>query len=241
MRVRHDIPIVAVGAAGATNHLGESFQIGSVTIDNPSGSWLLVQPISRYVAPGTLGWTAQILPRRASISVNIVAAPTGGVTSAATGGPIVVHTDSEAYADDSGTDYGLQSAIVDLTEQLSIANLSKYTIEHYFYDFTITGGEGDDTFVSGRTNAVVVVQWTLTSCKPGPITYAGLMEVHLTHGVDTDILDEIIVSDDQRNGFRSYQPRAIVIPAGETGDIVGHSTTNGILATGCIVFYEITP
>lgn len=65
------------------------FQIAGLRIDNPSGSWLHVETLNRYVPPYTLEYRADFIPSTTSLTIRFTDSPTG-TPSELVGEPIVV-------------------------------------------------------------------------------------------------------------------------------------------------------
>lgn len=78
-----------VAAVGTERIVSAPFGIRSVRLDNPSGMWLYIPEIMKYIPPNTLGWIDNVAPVTNTIRLQYVTAPTGGSTSAVTGGPIL--------------------------------------------------------------------------------------------------------------------------------------------------------
>ena len=72
------------------NHIaGQSWQIGGIRVDNPTGSWLLVDSINQFIPPYTNGWQADFIPAASSLSIKFVDSPSGSV-STLVGDPLTV-------------------------------------------------------------------------------------------------------------------------------------------------------
>lgn len=54
-----------------------AYQIAGIVIDNPSGSWLRVSGVEKYVPPYTNQWSYPCSPKLASVSVRFVDSPSG--------------------------------------------------------------------------------------------------------------------------------------------------------------------
>jgi hypothetical protein len=69
------------------------WHIAGVEIDNPSGSWLVVEGINQTVPPYTKGWSYPIVPAQASLTVRFVDSPSGSVSEQVGGQPKIVAHD----------------------------------------------------------------------------------------------------------------------------------------------------
>lgn len=78
----------AVGDASLTG-LSPGWQVAGISIDNYSGSWLLVEPIHLLVPPYVLGWATPVSPANATIEITYVPGP-GGFLGTTAGAPAVV-------------------------------------------------------------------------------------------------------------------------------------------------------
>jgi hypothetical protein len=94
--------------------ISESWQIASILIDNPSGSWLYVSPLNRYIPPHTIAWSANFKPTTQSVSVLFADAPAGGIASVNIGGPVIVQIFDQPTIDNSGNVYDVQTSLVNL-------------------------------------------------------------------------------------------------------------------------------
>lgn len=103
-----------VGPVGTLQQVSQDWQIARVSIDNPSGLWLYLSPVDRWVPPQTIGWVVNIYPTTTMLTIGYVDAPAGGIASTVTGGPIVATVFDEQTADITGLDYSLVPAIIDL-------------------------------------------------------------------------------------------------------------------------------
>lgn len=102
--------VIGVAAPGTVSTLTPGFVAYSMTIDNPSGMWLFVQPIMRWVPPYTLAWRAS-LPGTQNPTVAMSNAPVGAPTSVQSGGPVVVNISSADVDDYAGEIYNLITVI----------------------------------------------------------------------------------------------------------------------------------
>ena len=82
--------------------------IGGIYIDNPSGSWLRVTGIERFVPPYCEAWSAPVVPTQTSISVLFVASPSG-TPSLNVGGPTLVRLADAPYPDSPGYASGAET------------------------------------------------------------------------------------------------------------------------------------
>lgn len=69
---------------------GNNWQIAGIAIDNPSGSWLLVEGINQTVPPYVKGWTYPVTPSQLNISVRFVDSPSGSLSQLVGGQPHVI-------------------------------------------------------------------------------------------------------------------------------------------------------
>ena len=67
--------------SGGIGGMEPGFLIRGVTVDNPSGSWVLLQPTNQFIAPFTFGWSSTLLPGSQVISASYVIGPTGQAIS----------------------------------------------------------------------------------------------------------------------------------------------------------------
>lgn len=75
-------------------------QIQGVTIDNPSGSWLLVMPPGDYVAPYTLQWSRGYSQAMSSIDILYVQGPAGQRSTLEGNTPsVVLDSDPAGFSD----------------------------------------------------------------------------------------------------------------------------------------------
>jgi len=99
----YTFPVAAVG----TQHLGLTLpanrQIRGVSIDNPSGSWLLVTTTGDTVPPYTLGWSRFLNPPALTVGIRFINSPTGTLSNPILdGGPIVVTLDTNPQPNSTG-------------------------------------------------------------------------------------------------------------------------------------------
>lgn len=80
-------------------------QAEGVIIDNPSGSWLHVEGVDRYVPPYVMGWSFPFDPSVASVTVRFVDSPSGSQSSL-TGTPPTVYLSDRPVPAFSGTPSG---------------------------------------------------------------------------------------------------------------------------------------
>jgi len=140
---RFDYDVAAVGTVRTPSY---GYLAAAVEIDNPSDMWLYVQPISRYVPPQTLGWVGIIEPSSRNIRINYVNAPTGGVASAATGGPIVVIVHETPIASSNGADYGLDNNILSLITSMGTLNTSIIVLQSLIQELNL----GSSALATGK-------------------------------------------------------------------------------------------
>lgn len=114
------IPVQAIGTQYEISP--GDFQIARLSISNPSQCWLFLSQINIYVPPQTLSRVVSISPTQSRILVSFVAAPTGGVPSAATGDPVQIIAYETDAPDVAGTDFGLLPAVIDLTTAIETLN-----------------------------------------------------------------------------------------------------------------------
>lgn len=88
-----------------------SWHIAGIVIDNPSDTWLIIYPIRRFVPPRTLMWTSDLPPTTTMVRILSIAAPTGGLASVVTGGPIGVTVFDTYVGYSTGLPYDVQSNI----------------------------------------------------------------------------------------------------------------------------------
>ena len=91
-------------------------EILGLRIDNPSGSWLLIQPINEYVPPYILGWTRSFSTAAASIDIRFVNGPAGQI-STRVGDPVRYTVDSLPLGISEGVASG--NAVAGFIEQFT--------------------------------------------------------------------------------------------------------------------------
>ena len=100
-----------VAAVGTVRQASFDFFVATLIIQNPSGMWLYIPAARQYVPPQSLGAVVNLTPPTRTIVIQYVNAPTGGIPSAASGGPITVDA-TDAYINPyQGLDYGLDQNI----------------------------------------------------------------------------------------------------------------------------------
>lgn len=78
----------AVGDTSLTG-LSPGWLVAGISVDNYSGSWLLVEPIHLLVPPYVLGWATPVSPANATVEITYVPGP-GGFLGTTAGAPAVV-------------------------------------------------------------------------------------------------------------------------------------------------------
>lgn len=73
-------------------------QAAGIIIDNPSGSWLHVEGVDRYVPPYVMGWAFPFQPSVASVTVRFVDSPSGSLSQLVGNAPTVFLTDEPTPA-----------------------------------------------------------------------------------------------------------------------------------------------
>lgn len=69
------LPLGAIGTGKFSWNLKGSYQIASIQVDNPSGSWLLIKEDDTLIAPWTLGVIHNFRPTLAEVTITFVAGP----------------------------------------------------------------------------------------------------------------------------------------------------------------------
>lgn len=143
-----------IGPVGTIQTINDGFQIGSLKIDNPTGMWLLIEPINKYIPPNTLGWVTNLIPKRTQLRLLYVNAPYNGAISVVSGGPIIVQVYGDYSIETIGTDYSLVPTMNNLTT--AINNLSggfgsNYTILNVYGSF---GGDYLLSTIPGNANII---------------------------------------------------------------------------------------
>jgi hypothetical protein len=82
-----------------------SWEIATIQVDNPTGRWLYVEPLSDYIAPYTIGVKRELRPRTASVMLTYADAPAGGSANLDVGEVIVVTIYDQWLGEDSGLTY----------------------------------------------------------------------------------------------------------------------------------------
>lgn len=113
---------IDVLSVGQSKTLNADFDVASIAVDNPTGCWLLVEPLQRYIPPNRIGWRANLSPTAKTIVIRFVDAPTDGVTSVSVGGPVIITVSDYESDMDIGDDYRLVNATENLITALD--NLS---------------------------------------------------------------------------------------------------------------------
>lgn len=165
------IPVQAIGTSYEVSP--GDFQIARLTIDNPSQCWLYLSGINSYVPPQTLSRVVSVNPTQSRIMVNFVDAPTGGVPSASTGGPVQVTVYEQDAPDVAGVDFGLLPAIIDLTDSirdliLALAPLDILTVGTGY----TTNAVGNVMDTSSILPAVVGMRYRLFGAHAAPSSAA---------------------------------------------------------------------
>lgn len=88
--------------------LGAPWQIAGITVDNPSGSWLLIPNIGN-IPPYTMGWATSPVPTVMVIDVLFSESPSGS-PSTLTGQPITVTISDDPVGESNGLPSGAQQS-----------------------------------------------------------------------------------------------------------------------------------
>jgi hypothetical protein len=79
------VTLFAAGKSAIQQSLYNSTPIRGVSIDNPTGSWLLLKSEQAYVPPYTIGWAMPLTYEQSSIDVVAGAGPSGQIATVALG------------------------------------------------------------------------------------------------------------------------------------------------------------
>lgn len=103
---------------GENIRVTESWQIAGIIVENPSGQWLYVNKIRRYVPPFTLMWRTNI-ERVSAFRVNSVAAPVAGSTSSTVGGPVIIMIFDREVGYSNGYTYDISARLAAILASLT--------------------------------------------------------------------------------------------------------------------------
>lgn len=81
------------------------WQIATVEIDNPTGRWVYIEPLSLYVPPYTIGWKKESRPWTVSLECTWAEAPAGGGVNVDDGTQLIVTLHSTYLGEDNGLTY----------------------------------------------------------------------------------------------------------------------------------------
>lgn len=82
-----------------------SWQIATIEVDNPSGRWIYIEPLSIYIPPYTIGLKKEFHPTTVSVSWTYADPPAGGGINVDDGTQIVVTLHSDYLGEDNGLTY----------------------------------------------------------------------------------------------------------------------------------------
>lgn len=214
---------IDVLSVGQSKTLNADFDVASIAVDNPTGCWLLVEPLERYIPPNRIGWRANLSPTAKTITIRFVDAPTGGVASVITGGPIVVTVSDYESDMDIGDDYRLVNATENLITSITGVTTAINSLQagwgstayYRFYNSgNIKGNSVHKTLISapGAGASIVLLSYMMSyDVFTSAISPSGISQYHLVNGGGGSEVGNGCLTFQHPSDIVTFPPNAIVL------------------------------
>lgn len=200
--------------------LATSFQIAGIKIDNPSGSWLHVTGIEKYVPPYTLAWSYPVNPTQLNIDVLFTTSPTGS-PSELVGGPIVVELWDEELGASSGIASGAEQAQKPFGAALQLAtNLAGIANEAGTTTTILTPTAGS------RIVPVTFVAALTSNGSPPFDPYFGQISIRVVSGAGVTLLPLMAISPESPESTHDF-PAGTKLGVGDVMRVYGQTYAGG--------------
>lgn len=229
-----DLRVIPVGTNLRSWVLPGGAQITAVTIDNKSGSWLLIPQDNTYIAPYTLGFAHNFSPSLLRIDILFVDGPAGQVSTLA-GDPPLASIYDAPLAESAGVASQGAGFIVGFTP-----------VQHFLALITILSiGVGvTGTLIAGipnkRTRLLSIGITTLIYGSAGATHYDVYANSHwiLTEVSSGDIVESALIGRDNMN-YQSLYPEGLDIAVGSDLDYTFYDTQTHDLRAYLKATYQI--
>lgn len=187
-----------VDVVGTERLVTATFPIASVQVNNPSGMWLYIPEVDKYIPSSTLAWISNILPPTSTVHLLYVDGLVGGAVSAVTGGPITVTVYNEYQTETNGLDYSTATSgdIAAVLAELALANAK---LDLLITETALQGIQLNTLIAGQALQATAAAQATAQASLTSLVAGQALQATAAKQDTQSGKLDTLIANDATQN------------------------------------------